>query len=159
MQAVPDIVSPQTRSRMMRSIRGRNTKPELLVRRALHRLGFRFRLNVRTLPGTPDIVLPRFRAAVFVHGCFWHRHPGCRLAATPQTRPDFWQEKFAGTLARDNAAREALLDNGWRVAVIWECQTRSSLEAAIAQLAAWLQSTETTFNSGPAEDDDGYHKL
>lgn len=135
---------------MMGNIKGRNTKPERLVRTALHRLGFRFRLNARDLPGTPDVVLPRYRAAIFVHGCFWHRHRGCRFAATPQTRSDFWQAKFEGNVARDSAARDALLAQGWRVAVIWECQTRTNLDTTVEQLEAWLRSTEATFTSDAA---------
>jgi DNA mismatch endonuclease (patch repair protein) len=140
-----DVVDAKTRSRMMGNIRGRNTRPERLVRSELHRLGFRFRLNDRRLPGTPDIVLPRYRAAVFVHGCFWHRHDGCRLTAMPSTRPEFWQAKFARTVARDSAAEGALLGLGWRVATVWECETRPGSKAIIEKLAKWLRSTEPTF--------------
>jgi DNA mismatch endonuclease (patch repair protein) len=143
-----DVVDAKTRSRMMGNIRGRNTRPELLVRSALHRLGFRFRLNDRRLPGTPDIVLPRYRAAIFVHGCFWHRHEGCRLTTTPQTRAEFWQEKFARNVTRDAAAQSALLDRGWRVATIWECETRQGMESVLERLAGWLRSTEATFIGG-----------
>jgi DNA mismatch endonuclease (patch repair protein) len=133
---------------MMGNIRGRNTKPELLVRSALHRLGFRFRLNDGSLPGTPDIVRPRYRAVIFVHGCFWHRHAGCRLTAMPQTRPEFWQAKFAGTVARDQAAELALLSAGWRLAIVWECETRAGTEAVVERLATWLRGTEPTFTNG-----------
>lgn len=107
---------------MMSSIRGSNTRPELLVRRYLHATGLRFRLHARSLPGRPDIVLPQYRAAVFVHGCFWHRHEGCRFATTPATRAEFWQDKFRGNVARDH--RDALLlhSAGWRVFTVWECE-------------------------------------
>lgn len=119
---MPDVVDPATRSRMMRGIRGRNTKPELVVRRYLHRAGFRYRLHVKSLPGTPDIVLVRYRAVVFVHGCFWHRHPGCRFAYLPRTRDDFWRDKLDGNVQRDVRSSDALREKGWRVMVIWECE-------------------------------------
>lgn len=122
-----DVVDRQTRSRMMASIRGRDTKPELLVRRYLHRAGLRFRLHGRDLPGSPDIVLPRHRSVVLVHGCFWHRHPGCRYATSPATRIDFWTRKFEGNVARDRRNEERLAALGWTVHVIWECETRDEL--------------------------------
>ena len=135
-----DIVDPPTRSRMMSGIRGKDTKPELLLRRALHARGYRFRLHVGTLPGSPDMILPRYRAAVFVHGCFWHRHPGCRYTTTPATRPEFWRAKFEGNIARDREKAAALLAAGWRVATVWECALRSPtlIDASVDALAAWL---------------------
>ncbi|MEO5686203.1 MAG: very short patch repair endonuclease [Burkholderiaceae bacterium] len=114
-----DVVSPATRSRMMSAIRGANTRPEINVRKALHKAGYRFRLHRRDLPGTPDIVLPKYRTCIFVHGCFWHRHAGCRLTTTPATRQEFWQAKFAGNKARDRDAQRRLVDQGWRVIVVW----------------------------------------
>jgi DNA mismatch endonuclease (patch repair protein) len=137
-----DIVDKDTRSRMMAGIGGRNTKPERLLRSALHTRGFRFRLHARDLPGRPDILLPRYRAAILVHGCFWHRHPGCRYATTPATRPEFWQEKFAGNVRRDVAAVAALRERGWRVAIVWECGLRSAarVEATVDRVAGWLRS-------------------
>jgi len=117
-----DIVDRATRSRMMAGIRGTNTVPELAVRRFLHRSGFRFRLHGRQLPGRPDVVLPKYRAAVFVHGCFWHRHPGCRFATTPATRRAFWQGKFRENVERDRRQQRALRSAGWRVFVVWECE-------------------------------------
>jgi len=123
-----DIVDAATRSRMMSGIRGRNTKPELLIRSLLHRRGFRFRLDARDLPGRPDIVLPRYRAVIFVHGCFWHQHPGCDFATVPATRPEFWQAKFAANKARDSAVVDRLTALGWQVFTIWECQTKDELE-------------------------------
>lgn len=119
-----DIVSPQARSRMMAAVRSKNTKPEVRVRRALHALGARFRLHRRDLPGTPDIVLPGRRLAIFVHGCFWHRHTGCRLTTMPRTRAEEWAAKFYANVARDRANVEKLEASGWRVATIWECETR-----------------------------------
>lgn len=117
----------------MASIRGKDTKPEMVVRRLLHAMGYRFRLHRRDLPGTPDIVLPGRQAVIFVHGCFWHRHSGCRLAAVPATRRDFWEAKIAANKARDRRAVAQLRRNGWRVAVVWECQTRkpSGLDARL----------------------------
>ena len=118
---VVDIVTPEQRSFMMKGIRGRDTRPELAVRSYLHRTGLRFKLNDRTLAGSPDIVLPKFRSVVFINGCFWHRHPGCRFATTPATRSEFWQTKFAANVARDQRVYEELRRTGWRPLVIWEC--------------------------------------
>lgn len=109
----------------MRSVKRAHTGPEIRVRQALHALGLRFRLHRRDLPGSPDIVLPRFRTAVFVHGCFWHRHLNCRYATTPKSRQDYWLPKFEANVERD-ARKEAQLQNlGWRVLVIWECETKT----------------------------------
>lgn len=124
-----DIVSPAVRSRMMGGIRGRNTKPELIVRSIAHRLGLRFRLHRADLPGRPDVVFPRHRTVVLVHGCFWHRHD-CGLAASPKTRPEFWKAKFEGNVRRDAVTRQRLEEAGWRVIVVWECETAN--EAALA---------------------------
>lgn len=107
---------------MMRSIRGANTRPEMTVRRYLHATGLRFKLHDHRLPGRPDIVLPRYRVVVFVHGCFWHRHSGCRLATMPSTRPEFWSAKFAENVARDAATDARVAAAGWRSLVIWECE-------------------------------------
>jgi DNA mismatch endonuclease (patch repair protein) len=129
---------------MMSGIRGRNTKPEILVRSLLHREGFRFRLHVRELPGKPDIVLPKYRAAIFVHGCFWHGHD-CPLYRLPGTRPDFWRNKIDRNRASDRRARDALLAAGWRVAVVWECALRGAGTdpGQVAQrLAVWLRGNE-----------------
>ncbi len=110
----------------MGRVGGKNTKPEILVRKALHSAGFRFRLHRRDLPGRPDIVLPRLKTAVFVHGCFWHRHEGCKLSTNPKTRVEFWQGKFDANVARDRGNEEALSGLGWKVVTIWECQTRNA---------------------------------
>lgn len=117
----------------------KNTKPELLVRRALHRLGFRFRLHGRDLPGRPDIVLPKYRTAIFIHGCFWHRHPGCSKASTPKTRVDFWQDKFDANVARDRRNVIALESAGWRVLIVWECETRK-IEELTERLGVQIRS-------------------
>lgn len=119
-----DIVDQKTRSRMMSGIRGRNTKPELIVRRALHAAGFRYRLHRSDLPGRPDIVLPGRRIAILVHGCFWHRHEGCSKCTAPATRAEFWQAKFDRNITRDRENIAALEAAGWAVYVVWECETR-----------------------------------
>ncbi len=120
----------------MSRIRGSNTKPELALRRSLHAKGYRFRTHVRGLPGTPDVVFTRRRAAVFVHGCFWHRH-GCRKTYTPKSRRDFWEEKFAANVERDKRVREALADEGWRVFVAWQCEIETD-DSLLDRLVAFL---------------------
>lgn len=144
-----DVVTPEVRSRMMSNIRGRDTKPELFVRRALHGLGFRFRLHDPRLPGRPDLVLPKWKAVIFVHGCFWHHHPGCRYATTPATRSQFWQGKFETNRHRDERDQSALRDTGHRIAVIWECSLRTPELAVetIATVAAWLHGSEASFET------------
>jgi DNA mismatch endonuclease (patch repair protein) len=127
-----DVVDQATRSRMMSGIRGRDTKPELIVRSFLHRAGLRFRLHAK-LPGKPDLVLAKHRTAVFVHGCFWHRHEGCRFATTPKTSAAFWRDKFAANVRRDTRVQQQLEELGWRVLVIWECQQG---ERELGELAA-----------------------
>lgn len=117
-----DVVDPATRSRMMSGIRGKDTKPEWLVRRYLHARGLRFRLHVRDLPGKPDLVFPKYRTVVFVHGCFWHRHTGCKYATIPSTRTDFWTNKLSDNVERDQYQYDALAGLGWRVLVVWECE-------------------------------------
>ena len=127
-----DTLSPAERSERMSRIRSRDTKPEMLLRKALHALGFRFRLGDKKLTGKPDIVLPRHRTIIFVHGCFWHRHAGCKVANTPKTNVDFWEDKFARNVSRDKrviAEAEAL---GWTVLVAWECEVNSREKAADA---------------------------
>ena len=125
-----DTLTPAKRSWNMSRIRSRDTAPEKAVRSLLHRLGFRFRLQAQRLPGKPDIVLARHRTAVFVHGCFWHRHPGCRDATTPGTRTAWWLAKFERNVARDTAVRAALRAAGWRVVVVWECELRDPVRLA-----------------------------
>jgi DNA mismatch endonuclease, patch repair protein len=127
-----DVHTPAQRSFNMSRIRGRDTKPEVLLRSLLHRAGLRFRKNVRSLPGKPDIVLPRHRTVVLVHGCYWHRHEGCRFTTTPATRSAFWLDKFQGTVERDRKAEQALRQRGWRVLTVWECELRDN-PAAFAE--------------------------
>jgi DNA mismatch endonuclease (patch repair protein) len=127
-----DIFDQQTRSRVMSTIRGSNTKPELIVRRFLHSQGFRYRLHVRGLPGRPDVVLPRYHTVVFVHGCFWHRHRNCRYARLPKSNGRFWLAKLQGNVLRDARSSRALRCAGWRVLTIWECDTNA---AALNRLA------------------------
>jgi DNA mismatch endonuclease, patch repair protein len=119
-----DVVDRRTRSRMMASIGPTNTAPEIAVRRYLHAAGLRFRLHDRRLPGRPDIVLPGHRIAIFVHGCFWHRHSGCRYTTMPTTNAEFWKRKFFGNVLRDEAKAESLESLGWTVLTMWECETR-----------------------------------
>jgi DNA mismatch endonuclease (patch repair protein) len=137
-----DVVSRETRSRMMSGIRGKNTKPEHVVRKALFAAGFRFRLHRRDLPGVPDILLPGLRVAIFVHGCFWHRHRKCLYAKMPTTRSDFWREKLEGNESRDRKNVEALLAFGWRVLVVWECATRKNATGLSDALVEWIQGNE-----------------
>lgn len=128
----------------MSGIRGRNTRPEILVRSMLHRQGFRFRLHVRDLPGKPDIVLPRHRAVIFVHGCFWHGHD-CLFFKWPATRPDFWREKISRNKTNDSQAKEALQAGGWRVGIVWECALRGAgknIEDVAKSLTDWLRSND-----------------
>jgi DNA mismatch endonuclease (patch repair protein) len=143
---VADIVSPAIRSRMMSGIRGKNTKPEIQLRKALHRAGMRYRLHAGELPGKPDLILPRYRAAIFVHGCFWHMHD-CHLFKWPSTRKDFWQRKIAGNAARDLRNAAELKQQGWRVLNIWECalkgKTRPPFEEVVGDVLNWIGSDST----------------
>ena len=119
-----DIVSPEHRSKIMSMIKSKNTKPEMLVRSVCHEMGLRYRLHRKDLPGKPDLVFPKHRLCIFVHGCFWHRHSGCKYAYTPKSRVDFWLPKLARNVERDLAAQQALQALGWRVAIVWECHTK-----------------------------------
>ncbi|MBX5236643.1 DNA mismatch endonuclease Vsr [Rhizobium sp. NLR4a] len=152
-----DIVDKQTRSRMMAGIKGKDTQPEVALRRALHVRGFRFRLHSATVPGRPDLLFPKHRAVVFVHGCFWHRHTDCRYATVPATRPEFWQAKFQANVARDSTVRAALIEAGWRVATVWECALRKTgkVQSTAANLSDWLLSNEIQIEIG--EKDAGSH--
>lgn len=134
-----DIYSVRQRSRLMAKIRSRDTRPELAVRRRLHARGFRFRLHRKDLPGSPDVVLPRFRTAIFVHGCFWHQHPGCRRAALPSTRTRWWRQKLQRNVERDRRAVSCLRAAGWRVHVLWECEIRDDVEGVLDDLCRNLQ--------------------
>ena len=122
MTALVDVVSPAKRSEMMAGIKNRNTKPEVALRKLLHKAGFRFRLNRADLPGRPDIVLPKYRTVIFVHGCFWHGHENCKHFRLPKTRTEFWKGKISGNIARDKRASLELIKLGWKVLIIWECE-------------------------------------
>lgn len=129
----------------MAGIRGKNTRPEIVIRKALHRQGFRFRLHEKSLPGKPDLVLPKYRAVIFVHGCFWHGHD-CHLFKWPSSRPDFWRTKIEGNKANDEKALQALRQDGWRSLTIWECalkgKTKKPLDEVIETASEWLKSGE-----------------
>jgi DNA mismatch endonuclease (patch repair protein) len=118
-----DIMDAKKRSALMARIKSRNTKPERKVRSLLHALGFRFRLHKKGLPGKPDIVLSKHKTVVLVHGCYWHRHEGCSKATTPKSNTEFWQKKFKDNVERDKRVQESLVDSGWNVIVVWECET------------------------------------
>ena len=138
-----DIVDRKTRSRMMSKIGGRNTKPELVVRSRLHRLGFRYSLHRKDLPGKPDIVLPAYDTVIFVHGCFWHCHEGCDYFRMPKSNQQFWKDKLGGNKKRDQKNIELLINEGWYVATDWECvirdRTEEQIELSIARLAKWIR--------------------
>ncbi len=126
----------------MSRVRSRDTRPEMIVRRIAHGLGFRYRLHRRDLPGTPDLVFPKYRAVIMVHGCFWHRHPGCKYASTPSTRENYWTKKFQGNVVRDRRNLTALSRLGWRTLVIWECETRDR-EAVAERIADFLKGSNS----------------
>lgn len=139
-----DIVDKARRSAMMAGIRGKDTKPEMRVRRTAHALGYRFRLHRRDLPGSPDLVFPGRRKVIFVHGCYWHRHEGCRYAADPKSNREFWEEKFEKNRARDRRAMTDLVASGWDPLVVWECET----------LDAKVLGERIASHLGPAREDD-----
>ena len=130
-----DRISKEHRSWNMSRIRAGNTAPEKAVRSVLHGMGYRFRVHRRDLPGSPDIVMPKYRTIIFVHGCFWHRHTGCKYAYRPKSRVEFWEKKLAGNVKRDRISRKRLTSLGWRVVTVWECETRDC-----EQLRVWLRS-------------------
>jgi DNA mismatch endonuclease (patch repair protein) len=138
-----DIVSPEKRSLMMAGIKGKNTKPELIIRSGLHRTGFRYKLHTKDLPGKPDLVFPKYRAVIFVHGCFWHGHD-CHLFKWPSSKPDFWKAKITRNQELDLINIEKLLHSGWRVGVVWECtlkgKTKKPIINIITELSDWLKS-------------------
>jgi DNA mismatch endonuclease (patch repair protein) len=147
-----DVHSPEIRSNNMRAIKSKNTKPEVLVRSLLHRAGFRFRLNRRDLPGRPDLVLPKYRAAIFVNGCFWHGHD-CRHFKLPRSNEDFWSLKIESNRQRDSRTASLLQTKGWRHLTVWECATRGHHPAALIQMISnWLQSVHNVSAIGEIED-------
>jgi DNA mismatch endonuclease (patch repair protein) len=140
---VTDVVTPEKRSKMMSGIQGKNTKPEMIIRNGLHTMGFRYRLHGKNLPGKPDLVFSRYKAVIFIHGCFWHCHK-CHLFKWPSTRTNFWKQKISGNIKRDQANMVTLTNDGWRVLVIWECslkgRTRLPVEKLLENIAAWLKT-------------------
>lgn len=130
-----DILSQEQRSVLMSKVRSSDTKPEWILRCALHRLGFRYKLKNKDLPGNPDLVLPKFRAVVFVHGCFWHRHASCRDASMPKTNQSFWAKKFSENVERDTKNAEALSQQGWKVILVWECELVNKTIETIEKVA------------------------
>ena len=150
-----DIVDTETRSRMMSGIRGKNTRPEVTLRKGLHARGFRYRLHPKTMIGRPDLVLPKYRVAVFVHGCFWHRHQGCRFTSTPATRTEFWLAKFATNIRRDQTVIKELSESGWRIATVWECAIKKQTRAgrSIDLLSDWIISDGAYFEIGEEDSD------
>ena len=133
-----DVFSPEKRSEVMSRVRSKDTKPERSVRSLLHRMGYRFRIHRKDLPGRPDIVLPRYRAVVFVHGCFWHQHPGCRKATIPKHNHEFWEAKLMGNVERDRETTDVLEVAGWRVIVVWECEAKGDLGSLSERLDSLL---------------------
>jgi len=129
-----DVFSEEDRSRVMSKVHGKNTAPELKVRRLLHALGYRYTLHEKTLPGHPDIVFTRRRKAIFVHGCFWHQHPGCKAADRPSSNTGYWQKKLERNIERDLLTTQTLEEKGWKVFIVWECEIRSkNRETALAE--------------------------
>ncbi len=147
MAIIMDTVDKKTRSRMMSGIRSSNTKPEILVRKALHRLGYRFRLNSKVGKIKPDIVLRSNKVAVLTHGCYWHKHDGCKLAYSDRNYSDKWKKKFEDNRQRDKRVLDQLTEEGWRVAVIWECATREAgaFEDVIEKLDAWIKAGDSRY--------------
>lgn len=134
-----DRLTPERRSWLMSRVGSKHTSPELKVRRMAHSLGLRFRLHRKDLPGKPDLVFPKYRVALFVHGCFWHRHQHCPKASTPKSRVDFWQDKFAANVLRDQRTARMLKEQGWRVLTIWECETKdpNALRTRFEEIPEW----------------------
>lgn len=135
-----DTISAERRSWNMSRIKGRDTGPERQLRSLLHRAGFRFRLHVKELAGRPDIVLPKYRTAIFVHGCFWHRHAGCKSATTPSTRREFWEDKFGANVDRDRRNVISLQEQGWRVETVWECELKKDATGVVRHLSERLKA-------------------
>ena len=145
MPVMVDIVSPEIRSRMMAGIRGKNTQPELAIRKELHALGYRYRLHDSRLPGKPDLVFPKYKAVIQVHGCFWHGHE-CHLFKWPSSRKEFWRKKITRNQEKDSETLSLLRMNDWRVLILWECalkgRTRKPLEKIVESIAVWIESVQ-----------------
>ena len=152
-----DIVSPEKRSRMMSGIKGKNTKPEMIIRKGLYARGFRYRLHVKQLPGKPDLVLHKYKAVIFVNGCFWHKHD-CRLFKWPKSNTDFWREKLTANEQRDKKYYRELSESGWRIMTVWECALKgrkeTDREKVLDNLSDWLL-TENNNNNKTGEISEG----
>lgn len=136
-----DVHSKETRAFNMSRIKGKNTKPEMLVRRYLHKRGFRYNLHKKSLPGKPDIVLPKYRTVILIHGCFWHGHPNCKFFIVPKTRTEWWLEKIRGNIERDNLSSAKLIKEGWKVITIWECELKKDkVDETLAKLPGRILS-------------------
>ena len=135
-----DVHTPEQRSYNMSRIKGRDTQPEKTLRSLLHRNGLRFRIHDKRLPGHPDIVLPKYRSVIFVHGCFWHRHPGCRYASVPETRSAFWNEKFSRNVERDRRNVFLLEEAGWNTIIVWECELKKDPAVVLENTLAFLRN-------------------
>lgn len=151
-----DRYTPQQRSRMMSSVKSTNTKPEIKVRKWLHANGLRFRLHRKDLPGKPDIVLPRLKTVILVHGCFWHQHPGCSKATLPASNREFWADKLARNVERDTQTKEKLAELGWRVIEVWECELKTNfvsrdLHALVRENGNGGRYNDASFNPTPTE--------
>ena len=143
---MPDRMTPQQRHNCMSHIRSRNTKPEVLLRKELHRLGYRFRINVRKLPGTPDIVLAKYRTCIFVNGCFWHGHQGCSKFVMPKTRTDFWREKIARNRERDLKSISMLESEDWKVITVWECElANDAIDGTVSSICSLLEQNRIDY--------------
>lgn len=137
-----DRISKEHRSWNMSRIKGKDTKPELLIRSLLHKMGYRFRLNCKNMPGKPDIVLAKYKTVIFVHGCFWHRHIGCKYSYIPKSRVDFWKQKFNATIERDQKKTDTLKSLGWRVIIVWECDLKKRAEDVINKIHYTLKGEQ-----------------
>jgi DNA mismatch endonuclease (patch repair protein) len=144
-----DIVSKARRSELMTGIKNKDTKPEIIVRKALYHCGYRYRVNFKIEKVKPDVVLTKQKVAIFVHGCYWHRHAGCKLCYNPKTRIEFWNKKFSENTKRDKKVELKLQFQGWRIAVFWECATRNTkqFEVEINKLVSWIESDEQEFET------------
>lgn len=142
-----DFLTPAQRSERMSKIKGRNTRPEILLRQLLHGTGLRYRLHRSELPGKPDLVFPRYKAVVFVHGCFWHRHTGCKIASTPKSNTEFWIQKFKRNVERDAKSVAALENAGWRVFIVWECElsSKNKISSTGLKIAQAIRGLNTTY--------------
>lgn len=152
-----DTISKERRSWNMSRIKSGHTKPEKTVRSLLYKMGCRFRLHYKKLPGRPDIVLPKYKTVIFVHGCFWHRHKGCKDATMPKSNICFWQKKLSGNVARDRKKQRELKKNGWKVIVVWECEVEKSIDEVAAKISKKLSYPEQHSTMLMAAEDRAYY--